>query len=353
MSRVLAAITLVTLILIFFSASEKTPLGPWDELRAAAPVVDASRHSSLQAAIDAVPATGGLVRIPPGEFEITEPLRVTGEDISIEGSGTSTHIKNNNQDGQPALIIEDAKNSELDTTENWRIRLANFRITGNEKSGSGIVARSINEIFIDGVTVSYHGGDGILLDHCREDPRICDCLITYNKGTGLNLLGCHDIVVSSNQFEENTDALRCFDGYNLCATGNCLDDHLGKGIVIENTYGSVVAGNMIEECKGPAIVLDRDCYGITLSANVIAHNGAGICVTPMAALFPPTRWSLTKRTRCGWAPTADASRSRGTAFRTALSAKTNRNAVQMTRSQPEWSSPAEPTWPSVATRCRG
>ena len=276
MLRVLAAITLVTLMLIFFAASEKNPLGPWDELPAAAPVVDASRHASLQAAIDAVPATGGLVRIPPGEFEITEPLRVTGEDISIEGSGTSTHIKNNNQDGQPALIIEDAKNSELETTENWRIRLANFRITGNEKSGSGIVARSINEIFIDGVTVSYHGGDGILLDHCREDPRICDCLITYNKGTGLNLLGCHDIVVSSNQFEENTDALRCFDGYNLCATGNCLDDHLGKGIVIENTYGSVVAGNMIEECKGPAIVLDRDCYGITLSANVIAHNGAGI-----------------------------------------------------------------------------
>jgi len=33
---------------------------------------------------------------------------------------------------------------------------------------------------------------------------------------------------------------------------------------------------MIEECKGRAIVLDRDCYGITLSSNVIAHNGAGI-----------------------------------------------------------------------------
>ena len=54
-------------------------------------------------------------------------------------------------------------------------------------------------------------------------------------------------------------------------TGNNLDDHLGDGVVIENTYGSVVAGNMIEECKGTAIVLDRDCYGIALSANVIAH----------------------------------------------------------------------------------
>jgi hypothetical protein len=32
---------------------------------------------------------------------------------------------------------------------------------------------------------------------------------------------------------------------------------------------------MIEECKGTAIVLDRDCYGIALSANVIAHNSSG------------------------------------------------------------------------------
>jgi parallel beta-helix repeat protein len=33
---------------------------------------------------------------------------------------------------------------------------------------------------------------------------------------------------------------------------------------------------MIEECKGTAILLDRDCYGVTLGSNVIAHNGGGI-----------------------------------------------------------------------------
>ncbi len=137
-------------------------------------------------------------------------------------------------------------------------------------------SRNVNEIFIDGVSVSYHGGDGILLNYCYEDPRICNSLVTYNQGTGLTLQGCHDIVVSANQFEENQDAVHCFDSFNLCMTGNCLDDHLNHGVVIENTYGSVMSGNMIEECQGTAIVLDRDCYGITLSANVIAHDGAGI-----------------------------------------------------------------------------
>jgi hypothetical protein len=238
-------------------------------------VIEAGRYPSLQAAIDALPDEGGVVRLPPGTFEIDEPLKVSVGDVLIEGAGTATHIKNVNTEGKSSLILQHASAGNNRNAELWRIQLANFRITGNEKSGHGIEAMRINEIFIHGVTVSYHGGDGIRLYFCYEDPRICNSLITYNKKTGLNAIGCHDVVVSANQFEENQDALHFIDGFNLCMTGNCLDDHLGDGVVIENTYGSVVAGNMIEECKGIAIVLDRDCYGITLSANVIAHEETG------------------------------------------------------------------------------
>lgn len=262
---------------IFWGTGCRVPssVSACSRLPGARPVIDAGCYPTLQAAIGAVPEGGGVVRIPTGTFEINEPLKVFTSDLLIEGAGTATHIKNVNIEGKPALILEHPGGADDRKHELWRIRLANFRITGNDKSGPGIEARRINEVFIDGVTVSYHGGDGIVLDHCYEDPRICDSLITYNKGTGLNLNGCHDIIVSSNQFEENRDALRCIDSFNLTMTGNNLDDHLGDGIVIENTYGSVVSGNMIEECKGTAIVLDRDCYGVTLSANVIAHDESG------------------------------------------------------------------------------
>ena len=244
-------------------------------LAGARTVIEAGRYMSIQAAIDELPDEGGVVHLPPGTFEISEPLKISKSDVLIEGSGTATHIKNINTEGKSALIIQHPSGGDNRQAEIWRVKLANFRITGNEKSGHGIEALRINEIFIDGVTVSYHGGDGIRLYFCYEDPRICDSLITYNKKTGLNAIGCHDTVVSANQFEENKDAVRFIDGFNLCMTGNNLDDHLGDGIVIENTYGSVVSGNMIEECAGTAIVLDRDCYGIALSANVIAHNSSG------------------------------------------------------------------------------
>jgi len=237
----------------------------------------AARFESIQAAVDALPAEGGVVRLPPGTFQITEPITVERGDVLIQGAGSATHIVNQNESGKPAMIVQHADGAKVKNDDRlWRIKLCDFRITGNEKSGHGIVALRIQEIFIQGVTISYHGGDGIRLDHCYEDPRVSDCLVTYNKQVGLNLIGCHDIVVSANQFEENNDALHCFDGFNLCMTGNCLDDHLGDGVVIENTYGSVVAGNMIEECVGTALIMDRDCYGNTVSANVIAHNGAGV-----------------------------------------------------------------------------
>ena len=240
-------------------------------------VIEASRFRSIQEALDAVPESGGIVRLPAGTFEIQEPLILRRGETRLEGSGAGTHIVNLNKDGKPALIVQHRDGDKVESKDHlWRVNLTGFRITGNPQSGHGIVVLRVDEVFIQGVTVTHHGGDGIRLDNCYEDPRVSDSLMTYNKGVGLNLIGCHDIVVSSNQFEENQDALHCIDGFNLCMTGNCLDDHLDRGVLIENTYGSVLSGNMIEECHGTAVTLDRDCYGITISANVIAHNGAGI-----------------------------------------------------------------------------
>lgn len=242
---------------------------------AGAVVVHAAKHPNLQAALDAVPEGGGIVLLPPGNFEITEPLRVKTSETRIVGSGTATCIINKNEKGQPALIIRPAL---LDTNKKatlWRVQCADFRIMGQEKSGDGIFAEAVQEIYLEGMSIDHHGRHGVHLLDCFEDPRIADCILTYNKACGIEIVNCHDIVVNANHFEENQDALHCKDSFNLCMNGNNIDDHLRHGVVIENTYGSVVSGNMIEECNGTAIILDRDCYGITLSANVIAHHLEG------------------------------------------------------------------------------
>lgn len=257
---------------------------PGEEARPAI-VVDAAKHPSLQAAFDALPEAGGLVKLPPGEFRITQPLVLSRGNTRVEGAGGATRIVNCSPKGEPALIIgpqDVAKNSRARL---WRVQLADFRVCGDPDavdgksstptSGDGIVCRNIDELYLHGMTVDHHGGHGIHLIACLEDPRIADSVIEYNRQAGLNIVGGHDAVVNANHFEENQDAVRFLDGFNLTLNGNNIDDHLGNGVVIENTYGSVLSGNMIEECNGTAIILDRDCYGITISANVIAHNAGG------------------------------------------------------------------------------
>ena len=67
--------------------------------------IEAADYASLQAAIDALPPTGGVVRFPVGRFEISEPLVVETEDALLIGEGTATEIVNTNTAGKPAIIM--------------------------------------------------------------------------------------------------------------------------------------------------------------------------------------------------------------------------------------------------------
>src|SRR5690606_21907267 len=172
---------------------------------------------------------------------------IASENLLVRGSGPSTHLVNKNQNGEPAILIRNTQRPNDARARLWRIELTGFRVTGNPQSGDGILAEGINEIHINKVSVERNGRHGIHLVDCYENPRITGSSMTYNGGAGLNIVGGHDLVVSANQFEENQHAVSCVDSFNLTLTGNNIDDHLSGGIIIENTYGSVISGNMIEE----------------------------------------------------------------------------------------------------------
>jgi parallel beta-helix repeat protein len=46
-------------------------------------------------------------------------------------------------------------------------------------------------------------------------------------------------------------------------------------VVLDNFYGSVISGNMIEQSKGVGVVLDHGCNGVTVSSNIIINNECG------------------------------------------------------------------------------
>jgi len=70
-----------------------------------AALIDASKYPNLQAAFDALPEAGGVVKLPPGDFKLTEPLVLRRGETRVEGAGAATRLINYNQAGKPALIV--------------------------------------------------------------------------------------------------------------------------------------------------------------------------------------------------------------------------------------------------------
>src|SRR5438034_7194432 len=118
--QVLWAVLLIAVILAGrYAASQQAAEGT-ARLAGARPAIEAINYPSLQAAIDALPPTGGVVKLPAGVFEINEPLKISQEDVLIEGSGAATHIKNVNTAGQPAIEIDSPKRKNDARETLWR-----------------------------------------------------------------------------------------------------------------------------------------------------------------------------------------------------------------------------------------
>lgn len=241
-------------------------------------LIHVADYPSLQAAVDALPPSGGTLHLTAAKLVLTEPVLIRAGDVTIVGDGSVSHVFNANTQGAPAFILSSEQAAENNPAQNspiWRVQFNNFRLTGSPHSGHGIEARFVNEVFINSMTVSEHGGDGIHLHLCYEDPRVCNSLITYNQGAGVWAKGCHDTLIAGCQFEENRDAIYFLDGFNLTASGNNIDDHTRHGIVIENSMGNTLSGNMIEQCVETGVILKRDTYGTTVSSNIFTNDREG------------------------------------------------------------------------------
>src|SRR5690606_36605234 len=95
--------------------------------------VNAADHPDLQAAIDALPPSGGIVWVPPGIYELSEPLVIRSGDTRILGGGTATHLRNVNSDGQPAVVIRPDGIENRRGLRLWRVELCDLRVSGNRQ----------------------------------------------------------------------------------------------------------------------------------------------------------------------------------------------------------------------------
>jgi polygalacturonase len=205
-------------------------------LPGATPSVDAIRFPTIQAAIDALPPTGGIVRLPAGLFEIGKPLRVTHGDVLLAGAGTATHLKNVNTQGEPAIRVQPENLASDSRAMLWRVKLADMRVTGNPHSGHGIEAVNVNELFKKNALVIGPASSRI--------------------------------TVTGNNFSDS------FVGAGLVKRGK--DDLEASGITLDGTSDVAVSGNVFSGVTPKAVSAEgRPSRRVLFSNNVLANSPGG------------------------------------------------------------------------------
>ena len=253
--------------------------------------LNAGEYTSIQKAVDALPEEGGTVYIPAGVYEISGPIIVQKSDVSLIGAGTGTILINTSEDGKNTIELIGTEEDPI-----WRVKVSDMHLKGNEKCGNAIYAKRVNEISLSDMWIDYHGKSGVYLDYCYENPRVYDNNIAYNKEMGVLLDGCHDIVVSANQMEENGIGIYGKGLYNATVTGNNIDDHIKNCIYFVSTLGSIITANMLENCLEESVILDEKCDGIVVTGNTFRQPGVLVLIKTHGITVTGNAFDMSKST---------------------------------------------------------
>jgi len=273
-------------------------------VQAGGPIV--TDYPSIQAAIDAHP--GKMIEVPAGDFEISEKLRLKGEDGGLWGYG---RIIQTNA-AAPIIEIENATDVRIigitltrpeqncDTSTEAilamqceRLRIENVRVINNRTASSAIALRDCRDceirgcevlnyssITIDdrtskdlygyafrcisGVGISVQASTGTLIESCRVIER--NLLTTpevqarYDLGTFVKKNPVKGTLISDEVWNRGT-------------TENW---HQGSGIVVsspEETDQTRLIGNYVENA-GQGLDIHSD--HIIISQNIVKNAGIGM-----------------------------------------------------------------------------
>jgi hypothetical protein len=174
----------------------------------------ATLNTEINAAIQTLPAGGGKIVIREGVYNITDSIIINKDNVTIEGMGDSTVLKN--------CLVSDTAVIRIEANG---VKIANLAIAGSSSVAQG------NKC---GIRCSAN--------NCEISRVKC-----YGIGTGINISGNNNKLIG-NDFNGN-------------GVGND-----GRGISLSNDGGNIVIGNKSTGNGGYNIQL------VNSSSNVISSN---------------------------------------------------------------------------------
>lgn len=224
-------------------------------------------QEEINAAIQALSASGGEIIILDGTYNITAEISINKNNVSIKGNGNATILKRMWVSGSDEGVIT------LNGVSNCKIE--NLQIEGR-KSWSydhGIYLSSSDNNIIIG-NICNNNEHGIFLEASSNNTIIGN--ICNNNGEGIRLYTSSSInnTIIGNTCVDNYDGIRIYISNRNTVTGNTCNNN-SHGIRLDIGSYNTVTGNTCNDNSVIGIYLDAS-NNSTITGNTCSNNNRGI-----------------------------------------------------------------------------
>jgi hypothetical protein len=211
---------------------------PADSITSVVVTLSANATSTeIQQALDGLPESGGEVVLPPGNFEVCQPIVLRRDHQTLRGSGVETVLHLAGSANCPVIIMGEPVNYPKQTVKN--LRVSDLFIDGNrfqqqhetwQLQDEGSQIRN-NGIQVQGVSDSTV--ENVVCARCRSGG-----LVTTR---GVRRL----VVKNLKSFDNEFDGLACYQTEDCLFTELNLHNNPGAGISLDLAFNHNVISNAV------------------------------------------------------------------------------------------------------------
>lgn len=243
--------------------------------------------SAIQAAINALPSTGGTVTIPDGTYLIdtTRYINLRSNMLLKLSSGAILKAKTSSVRRAYILYVNGKSNVEIAGGQ-----LIGERDTHRYTSGTtdewnhGIQIVRSQHVTVRDLRVAKCTGDGVCIGGGASDIVIDNIVSTGNRRQGLSITQCHNIKVYDSEFSYSKGTSpECGIDIEPDPGSTCSDIHIENcrlnnnakyGLNIWANVSSVAVVKNVMEHNGSLGMSTHGCSGISVTGNTVRYNSA-------------------------------------------------------------------------------
>jgi len=227
--------------------------------------------ASFQAAINALPSTGGTVQVPAGTYLIDPTVNVrlrSSMHLQLD-AGAILQAKSNAAERAYVLMVMEKNDVEISGGRIIGDRDTHLGTTG--EWGHGIMIRGSNRVTVRDIHISNGWGDGISIGGAAKtglptvpstDVAIANVVCTNNRRQGLTIGCSRNVKVYDSEFS-NSNGIAPQCGIDIEPDANDL--RTTDTVLIQNC---LIRGN-----KGNGILAYKRVTGVTVKYCTMEYNG--------------------------------------------------------------------------------